>query len=66
LAVDFRVSLSSWIVALAPPPRSTTRFTCLVGGKVTAGLDTAGRLTFTTVGTGTAATIKIGVANPTW
>ena len=39
--------------------------TAKLGGKVTAGLDTAGRLTFTTVGTGTAATIKIGVANPT-
>jgi flagellin len=39
--------------------------TAKLGGKVTAGLDSAGRLTFNTVGTGTAATIKIGVANPT-
>ncbi len=39
--------------------------TAKLGGKVTAGLDTAGRLTFATVGTGTAATLKIGVANPT-
>jgi flagellin len=39
--------------------------TAKLGGKVTAGLDTAGRLTFATVGTGTAATLKIGVANLT-
>ncbi|AWN46618.1 flagellin [Methylobacterium terrae] len=34
-------------------------------GKVTAGLDTSGRLNFTTVGTGTGATLKIGNANTT-
>ncbi|MBK3410225.1 hypothetical protein HPY24_18110 [Methylobacterium sp. IIF1SW-B5] len=35
LAVDLRVSLSSWIVALAPPPRSMTKLICLVWPAVT-------------------------------
>jgi flagellin len=39
--------------------------TTKLGGKVTAGLDSAGRLTFATVGTGTGATIKIANANST-
>ncbi|KMO28621.1 flagellin, partial [Methylobacterium variabile] len=35
-----------------------------LGGKVSAGLDSAGRLTFTTSGTGTGATLNVQLANP--